>query len=184
MANKYLIWKQPACSTNHVEWTELSSREFFHLLKSAEGKNRYFVMLNNDICPDADVIFIEATKEQYQDWYTEFYRHRYLSRFSSKHEMVSLDAGRYNEKDQLLHDIVADTRVDVEGTASKNIMIKMLPYAIATLSDNCKEAIILKYFQYQGLSDREIAQLHGINAKVFEKRRERALRALKNFFKN
>lgn len=98
--------------------------------------------------------------------------------------MVSLDAGRYNEKDQLLHDIVADSRVDVEGTASKNIMIKMLPYAIATLSDNCKEAIILKYFQYQGLSDREIAQLHGINAKVFEKRRERALSALKNFFKN
>lgn len=123
MAYKYLIWKQPACSTNHVEWTELSCREFFDLLKSAEGKNRYFVMLNNDICPEADVIFIEATKEQYQDWYADFYRHRYLSRFSSKHEMVSLDAGRYNEKDQLLHDIVADSRVDVEGTASKNIMI-------------------------------------------------------------
>ena len=55
--------------------------------------------------------------------------------------------------------------------------------AVEKLSEKGREAIIKKYYESVGLSDREIAQELGIKCKTFEKRRERALSELKKILK-
>lgn len=62
-------------------------------------------------------------------------------------------------------------------------MHETLLKAVATLSGKSREAIIRKYFESGGLSDREIAEELGIKSKTFEKRRERALEALRKKLK-
>ena len=65
MANIYLRWKNPDCNGKAIEWEEMSGKAFFAFLNSNSSEGRYFIKLNNDICFDANVVFIEATKAQY-----------------------------------------------------------------------------------------------------------------------
>ena len=65
MARKYFVWKDPACGGVNKVWVELSGREFYATMKLPENKRRHFIRMGNDICPEADIIYIEATKQEY-----------------------------------------------------------------------------------------------------------------------
>ena len=69
MSYKYLVWKDASCNGQNIEWIDMNGNDFFHFLNSNESKGRYFVLLDNDVCLDDDVIFIEATEDQYNEWY-------------------------------------------------------------------------------------------------------------------
>lgn len=183
MANKYLVWQNPSCNGKNIHWCEMNARGFFHFLNSDESNGRRFIMLDNDICPEADVIFIEATEQQYKEWYKDNCRHRYLNRLMPKSGSLSLDMTLSDNEIMSFHELVADVGVDVEHAAVIAAMINMLPHAISTLTQFLKEAIMLKYFKYPDKSDREIAETIGVNVEVFIKRRQRAIADLQNFFK-
>ena len=54
MSNKYLVWKDASCNGQNIEWIDMNGTDFFHFLNSDEGKDRYFILLDNDVCPDDD----------------------------------------------------------------------------------------------------------------------------------
>ena len=182
MSNKYLVWKDASCNGQNIEWIDMNGTDFFHFLNSDEGKDRYFILLDNDVCPDDDVIFIEATEGQYNEWYKEYCHHCYLNRFYPEGGILSLDMSLSNEDVCSYHEIAVDVNVDVAGTAIDAAMINTLPYALSTLSPVRREAIRLKYFKYPNNSDAEIATLLFINAEAFEDRRRQAIKDLKNFY--
>jgi DNA-directed RNA polymerase specialized sigma24 family protein len=96
---------------------------------------------------------------------------------------VSLDAPSEDDETFSLHDLVADLSVNVEAEVMGSVILGLLPIAINSLSELLHEAIMLKYFKYPDLSDRQIAELICIEEKAFVKRKERALKKLLDFFK-
>ncbi len=183
MAKKYLIWKTNGMERNPNEWVEVSGNDFFCLFNSPESKGRFFIVLDNDICADADVLYIEATEEQYKEWYKENCHHLYLKRFQPKNGLLSLDALMTENELSSLHEIVADTGVDIESQVVHSELLALLPDVLRTLNDLGKEAIFLKFFQYPELSDREIAEKIGIAEKAFVKRKDRALKKIATIIK-
>jgi hypothetical protein len=182
MSNKYLVWKDASCNGQNIEWIDMNGNDFFHFLNSNESKGRYFVLLDNDVCLDDDVIFIEATEDQYNEWYKEYCHHCYLNRLFPKTGILSLDMSLSDQEIGSLHEIIEDVSVDVVGTAMENVMVYMLPYAISMLSPKRREAITLKYFRYPEKSDSEIALLLSVSVVAFKDRRMQALRELKKYF--
>ena len=62
------------------------------------------------------------------------------------------------------------------------MMIEKLPEAIATLNDEEKELIKQIYFNH--ISERELAGVYGVSRTAIQKRRNKVLLKLKNFFDN
>ena len=91
MANIYLRWKNPDCNGIAIEWEEMSGKAFFAFLNSNSSEGRYFIKLNNDICFDANVVFIEATTAQYDDWLRDSNHHHYLKSHEPDQKPDSLD---------------------------------------------------------------------------------------------
>lgn len=184
MANKYFIWKDRNCNGHNPEWVEMKGKEFFDFLNSADGKGRRFILLGNNVCAEADVIFIEAAAEQYADWYKEHCRHLYLKKGARNFQHVSLDALCADGESDSFHALMADADAAFEEEVIRSNLRSLLPHALSTLSEPSREAILLKYFEYPALSDAEIAARIGVEPMTFSKRRKRALAALKNFFEN
>lgn len=183
MANKYLVWKDAACKGQNIEWLEMNGRDFFRFLNSTDSNGRRFIMLDNHFYCEADVIFIEATEEVYQDWYKDYCHHCYLIKTLPKTGILSLDMSLNDEEMSSLYDLISDVNADVAESAVRTALLNMLPYAISTLNTIRKEAVMLKYFKYPDKPDREIAKILGIEEKAFVKRKDRAISDLRKFFK-
>ena len=106
MANSFWRWKDASCNGENIEWVEMTSKEFKEFLNTDESHGRYFIRLGNEICPEADIIFIEATYEQYQDWRSEMLHHFYLQRVNPGYTEVSIDCID-EESDLSMHEIIA-----------------------------------------------------------------------------
>ncbi len=183
MATKYLVWKDRNCDGNNPEWLEMQGKEFFDFLNSDAGQGRRFILLDNDVCREADIIFIEATVEQYADWYRERCHHLYLKKDAQRFRNLSLDAFCTDEESGSFQELMADVDSEFESEVIRNSLLRLLPHALSILSDSGREVILLKYFEYPALSDAEIAKRIGVEHMTFSKRKKRALAALKTFFK-
>jgi len=181
MAKKYFIWKDPACNGVDIEWVELNGKAFYDLLKKPESDGRRFIRLGNDICPSADVLYIEATEAQYKDWYAEYCRHKYLRFWSKGRSALSLDALLDEEGPCSLHELVADIGAEFEEDVLQEACERQLVVAMEALTAVRRKAIELKYFIYPTKSDAEIAAMLGISRKGFADRKKLALADLKNF---
>ena len=181
MAKKYFIWKDPACNGMDIEWVELNGRAFYDLLKKPENGERRFIRLGNDICPNADVIYIEATQTQYEDWYAEYCHHKYLRTWGKGRTALSLDALLDEEGPCSLHELIADIGAEFEEDIIRELCGEQLLIAIEKLTSVRREAIELKYFICPTKSDAEIAAMLGISRKGFADRKKLALEDLKNF---
>lgn len=74
MANKYFVWKDANCKVVNPEWVEMDGRTFYAFTLDPANKDRRFVRLGNEVCEEADVIYIEATYEQYLKWHREEFK--------------------------------------------------------------------------------------------------------------
>ena len=185
MSKKYFRWKNADCNGKNIEWEEMTGADFFQFFNSDKRNGRHFIILDNDICKEADVIFIEATKEQYDDWQKEFFHHRYINRYLPKGGILSLDYPVDEEDGIYLHDLAADLYAeDVAEQTMQSLLAEYIPYALNQLSAICREAIVLKYFKKPNATDAEIAESLGITENAFFKRRKLGLQALKKFFEN
>ena len=185
MANIYLRWKNPDCNGIAIEWEEMSGKAFFAFLNSNSSEGRYFIKLNYDICFDANVVFIEATKAQYDDWLRDSNHHHYLKSHEPDQKPDSLDvtiSGDGGTNVSLYEAITDMSCVDPEEFVIHSALLGLLPVALSSISKTLRETIVLKYFKYPGKSDEEIAELIGVTKDNFKKNRQRALKELKSFF--
>lgn len=82
MSKKYLVWKDPNCNGENIEWLDLSKDEFLDLVNQPESANRYFIKLSGETRDE--IIYIEATKERYKVWKKEKNNEYYLRQQKQK----------------------------------------------------------------------------------------------------
>lgn len=114
MTTKYLAWKDTHFNGNNIEWLELTGREFFALVSRSENKMRRFIKLDNSICSEADVIFIEATEPQYRKWRSENSHHKYLLEMGNGIVTLSMDMLMGEEDPLPLHEMASDESFNIE----------------------------------------------------------------------
>ena len=180
MAKKYYIWKAPACGEDDIEWLELSGKEFFYLLKEPKNRNRRFIRLGNDVVPEADIIYIEATEAQYREWRREQNTADYLRRTGHPFQTVSLDSPTDEEAPGSLGDTLADPTADVEGQALARIFRDTPDFYFRELSpDECR-LLTDRYIRQKSLV--QIASELGISQPAVTKRLAKLLNHLRSLF--
>jgi len=181
MANSFWRWKDANCNGKNIEWVEMTVNEFKAFMKSDEREGRYFIRLGKEICCEADVIFIEATYEQYQNWRSEMLHHFYLRRVNPGFKEVSLDY--YDEDNDLsMHEIVAAAGFTPEEITVVSEIKNILWIAISSLNEKRRTAILAKFYWYPDKSDEEVAALLGVSYDIYKNWKYRALHQLKNFY--
>ena len=95
----YWIWKDPSAPKTPDNWEKLSAKAYREFLQSPESEGRYFIRLGDDLHDNSEVIFIEATCEQYKDWRREHDQRKYLNRFDELAAALSLSE---NDKSMIL----------------------------------------------------------------------------------
>ena len=179
MATKYLVWKDPACQGKNIEWVELTGKEFYQLTTQPENKGRRFIKLDDSVCEDADVIIIEATLEQYQNWLPERDSHKYLMETKSGTQTLSLDQPVNGRSDILLADVIPDD-CSMEEVILKRLLIAHLSKLMRFLSISERELVdVLFLHNPENLSERKIARRQDIPQKTLNNRKKELLKKIK-----
>ena len=180
MARKYFVWKDPACGGVNKVWMELSGKEFYAMMKLPENKRRHFIRMGNDICPEADIIFIEATKQEYADWRRDQNASIYRARQRKGVSTLSLDCQVRDADVDTLHETVGDEQVDVERAALSHIAHEQLDHALETLADDEIQLLTELYVRSRSVSD--IAREQNVHRSTITRRVSAVLCRLQNFF--
>lgn len=123
---------------------------------------------------------METDEASYKAFYRDASRNKYLEKLDIQHGMVSLNAIDSDELDGV--GVVIDDSEPLDEKIMRKIMIEKLPEAISTLNDEEKELIQQIYFNH--ISERELAGMYGVSRTAIQKRRNKILLKLKNFFEN
>lgn len=184
MSKKYFRWKDPSCNGINPEWIEMRGREFFEFKKNAANKNRYFVKVGDGLDADFDVIYLEATKSEYDKWNAEHSKDFRRKQVNLKYHriLVSLDESCSDESDFTFHDIIGDENVNVYEDSVYAYLIDLLHTAIESLSDTDKQLIEEMYLNEETLTVREYANKIGQPKSNVQLNKQRVLRKLKEFF--
>lgn len=180
MTKKYYIWKDPACGGVNVAWRELTGREFYVLVRQPENRGRRFIRLGNDVCPEADIIVLEATPEEYTAWKREQNAQDYLSRLRRESLTASLDLPPQESELDSLYEAVADKQIDVERAALSHLAHETLEQALRSLS--VEDAQFLAEIYIQGKSTVQMAKERGVSQPAIVQKRDRLIKRLQKFF--
>jgi hypothetical protein len=171
MAKKvYLIWKDPRAPKTEDNWMELNGKEFREFCKTKASRNRYFIRMGDDVHDGSDIIFIEATKEQYDEWRKDYERHRYLVKLENENQVFSIDDDRSEE---ML--IEAALQLDennpelIHITESARSRFRDLYFQLPELD----KELLMTLLPENGLSLEKLAELYDSNEVAMKKRRTR-----------
>lgn len=182
MANKYLLWKDPNCNGVNPEWISMNGKEFYNFIKRPENKTRHFMVLDNRICENADIITMECTLEDYRKWRVQKNHERYLDRFNAGITFVSTSS-YIDEKNEITYDeILADETVNIEEGLIRVVKNQLLNDFFESLTKKEKELIDFLYIENAGLSEREICRRFNIPQKTLNCRKIKIKEKFKNFF--
>lgn len=135
-----------------------------------EGK-AYFINLGHSV--------METDEETYKNFYKECRREKYLREEAQlAGGVISLNAIDSDELDGV--GVVVDTSEPLDEKIMREMMIEKLPEAIAILNDDEKELIRQLYFNHK--SERQLAIELGVSNVTVNKRKNKALCKMKNYF--
>ena len=180
MTKRFYIWKDPSCNGKNIEWLELTGKEFFAMLKQPENKARYFIRLGDDIAMEADIIFIEATQEQYLGWRKEQNAHDRLRVINDVYQKVSLDCVTGERETDTLYDVIPNASVDVERDAFARIFVEAPEHYFRHLKDGEYQFLIDLYIKRKTMV--QMATERGVTQQAISRRADRLKKRLKKFF--
>lgn len=166
--NIFILKDKNNTSAGYIQVTE---EELQLYKKNSEGKV-YLINLGHSV--------MEVDETAYYDFYKEENREDYRQKLAIRNNVISMESfisGEFNECN-----LVADEGEPLDEKIMRQIMIEKLPEAIATLNDEGKELIKQIYFNH--ISERELAGVYGVSRTAIQKRRNKVLLKLKNFFEN
>lgn len=166
--NIFILKDKNNTSAGYIQVTE---EELQLYKKNSEGKV-YLINLGHSV--------MEVDETAYYDFYKEENREDYRQKLAIRNNVISMESfisGEFNECN-----LVADEGEPLDEKIMRQIMIEKLPEAIATLNDEEKELIKQIYFNH--ISERELAGVYGVSRTAIQKRRNKVLLKLKNFFEN
>lgn len=179
MANKYFVWKDANCNGVNPEWIEMDGRTFYKFTKDPINRERRVIRLGNEVCKEADVIFIEATYEQYLDWdreHVKSYRTR-QDEIENPYKKVSLDDKASELHELTFNEVIADDSVNVEQEIVDKLHCEYVRKVVRDLPLEERHIIEVMYFGPEQLSERSAASflcipqktLNNKKTKIFEK---------------
>ena len=171
MSKKYFIMNNR--ENPHDGYKEVSAEFVKNYIKSfPEGERAYFINLGHAI--------METNKTEYNKFYKEYRRRRYLDEEAERTGQVSLNAIDSEELDGT--GVVVDTSEPFEERIQRQLMIEKILEAIALMSDEDKDLIKMLYFD--GMTERQVSEITGIARTTLNYRRNRILKKLSNYFEN
>ena len=169
----YLVKKNPESKKENTEWMQMSGEEFYRFTHSEEGKGRYFIHLTDDVGYEADEIYIEAGYEEYQDWYKEARRHRYLADCAKDTTIISSDIPVTGGEGLLLIDTIQDDGISTEEMITRKEMLKKLYEAMSSLSSDEMIIIQTQYFSGRIVTEAEAGKSLGMSQQAFHYRKKK-----------
>lgn len=168
----YLVKKDPESSRENTEWIQMNGKEFYQFIHSTEGKRRYFIHLTDDISYEADEIYIEASYGEYQEWYKEARRHRYLAECAKDTLTLSADTP-VGGGEELLIDTIRDNDISIEERVVNKEMLEKLREAVNLLSAD--EMIIIQtlYYSERVVTEGEAGKILGMSQQTLHYRKKK-----------
>lgn len=167
MAKQYYIKKNPAVTGPNVEWIAINGKEFYQLITSPAGKDRYFI--------DMDEFVIESTEAEYRDWRKEKDHTDYLHQQESQVQLLPLYSGKEGDPGELIPDSSAST----EEQAMAFIARAALNNALSSLDEESYMIIDALFLRHDRRSERDLAAEFGLSQKAINKRKQKILKKLK-----
>ena len=175
---RYFIWKDGKFNGDKTEWQEISGQEFYKLVNSPEGKNRFFAN-SKDREYGTDECVFEVTRKKYLKWKQwDMAEIRDIQeKYEHPVEMVSLDQTLYYDDDG-----IPVTLGDTIPAPEPDPLIEDLYEALDTLSDEERELIDLLFFNNDGKSERQISEELGMPQKTLNCKKLKILAKLRCHF--
>ena len=189
MSKKFYAWKNRDCNGINPEWIELTGREFVELCKANKNlpdeEKRWFYKLPGFEEGD-DYLVLECTHQKYLKSQVEKEKRAYKVEIWDMYQVLSFDFVYTDDsgEEYTLHDIIEDSRVNVEEQATDDLYINALYEAINKLNQDEKE-FILNWIEKKkaGLSDDKIADSLHITRDKLRWMYKQVCSELKNFLK-
>lgn len=121
---------------------------------------------------------MEVTEADYKEFYRVRRREKYI-----QEEAIRVGEFSYNAFDTEDYDgasAIADDSEALEDSVIRKMMIEKLPEAVATLTEEEKELVYQLYFNHK--SERQLALETGVSNVAVNKRKNKVLSKLKNYF--
>lgn len=184
MQTTYLVWKKPPCNGVNPHWLEITGQEFYTLVRSPEGRNRYFIKLGSEIEDGSDdKIIIETTKAEYVKWRKEKDHSDYICEYQQKigYEVVSYHSFATDDKHSG-EEFLEDTEANVEADFLKSVEHELLNKALAQLSES--EYLLIEYFYLSESKGtvRGYSAVTGIPLMTVQDKKTAVIKKLKDFF--
>ncbi len=125
-------------------------------------------------------MLMEVTSDEYRRFYRESRRQKYLRECSAGNGEISFDmltTDTFNGKD-----ILVDPKEPVDVQVMFHIFIENLKAAFSQLTEDEKELIRALY--YEGLTERQYAEMKGIYHSAVHKKKKRILKKMRGIIDN
>ena len=186
-ADRYFVWKDPACGGKDPEWEEMSKDAFIRFLndpdpeKRRENRARKFILLEDD-WECSHMTGMEVTPEVYRQWDRDRKRELYRERRMREKIVFSLDDPVTDGEEEMTFHEVVSPREDATEEGKKLIWLRQ---ALRTLTDKEREAVDLVFLKNpDGWSVREVAADVGIPASTLRERVGSALKKLREDYES
>ena len=178
----YLVKKNPESKKENTEWMQMSGEEFYRFTHSEKGKGRYFIHLTDDVGYEADEIYIEAGYEEYQDWYKESRRHRYLMECEGETLPLSSDVP-VSGGDELLIDTVMDDRTSLEEECVRKDELERLRRVVRDLKPEEFQLLKVMYLGDWVRTEQEAAKELGVSRDIIKRRKKKLFFKIQKFLR-
>ena len=181
MANKYFVWKDVNCNGVNPEWIEMDGRTFYEFTKDHANKNRRFVRLGNEVCEEADIIYLEATYEQFLKWHKEDVRNYRIRKDEKEnpYKKVSFDDKAGELHDLTFNEVVPDDSVNVEQEVVSKLHYEYVRKIVMDLPLEERHIIEVMYYGPKQLSARSAATIFGIPQKTLNNKKIKIFEKIK-----
>ena len=179
MKTTYLIWQNPSCSGINPDWKKINGKDFLALVRSPEGKGRYFIKLASTESDGSDgTVVMEATEATYQNWKREKNHSDYLRNLGKTVTVISYHSLKSDEDDCYGEELLANP--NSEDTELLNALA--LELALASLTEAEYKLIEFLYLSDKPGTVRGYEEMTGIPKTTVSRRQKVALDKLKKYF--
>ena len=140
--------------------------------------------MGNEVCEEADVIYIEATYEQYLKWHREEFK-SYKNRKDEKeipYRKISFDDKASELHDLTFNEVIPDESVNVEQEVVNKLRYEHVRKIVMELPLEERHIIELMFYGNRILSEREAARLLGITQTTLNYRKLKIFEKIKKSF--
>ena len=137
-----------------------------------EYASRYFLPLHGYL--------MEVTHEDYLAYYKSERRQRYIREVSARIGIVSYNA--LDSEDMLGEDILKDMFTNVEKQVITNMLLDKLREALLSLES--EEHLIIRLIYFEGQTERQCAEVIGVNNVNLHRKKKRILEKLKKMIES